>query len=178
MIGVFLDNNIWDLLFVNQLDLAVELPRDHFRVAVTREAEFEIEALEGRSPELKAFIDATIARYEIPTDAYFGFAEATSSQEEHRVAGWGFGRWMSNRERDFFETQRARRNQKMRPTKLYKHEADISLAARSFESVVVIRDRSGALRDASSQGGKVVFLAESDLKKQTLRQLIEKAAGV
>jgi hypothetical protein len=30
MIGVFLDNNIWDLLFEQKLDLAVELPREAF----------------------------------------------------------------------------------------------------------------------------------------------------
>ena len=53
MIDGFLDGNVWDLLFERSLDLSIELPRDKFRISITREAEFEIDALDTRRPELK-----------------------------------------------------------------------------------------------------------------------------
>jgi hypothetical protein len=59
---------------------------------------------------------------------------------------------------------------------LYAHEADISLAARSFDCVVVTRDNSSAFKDAHAQGGKNVFLKELNPMSSTLRELVEAEA--
>jgi hypothetical protein len=61
-------------------------------------------------------------------------------------------------------------------TKLYPNEADISLAARSFHSVVLTFDnKKGPLRDAYEQGGKVIFLTDFDESRMLLRDFIKRA---
>jgi hypothetical protein len=84
------------------------------------------------------------------------------------------GRWAHPDEIAFFASQRA--PQVERPTKLQKHEADISLAARSFHSVVLTLDkRSTALKAAYDQGGKVVWLNGFDASGLTLADYIRNA---
>ena len=39
---VFIDHNVWDFLFVHQIDLLAEFPTERSALAITREAEFEI----------------------------------------------------------------------------------------------------------------------------------------
>ncbi len=62
-------------------------------------------------------------------------------------------------------------------TKLYKNEADISLAARAFATscVVLTCDRKpGPLRDAYEQGGSVIYLNDFATSGLSLRDYIEK----
>src|SRR5215208_7837702 len=90
-IPVFIDNNVWDFVFEKSLDLCAELPRDQFSIYITREGELEIE---GVGPELKAFIEDTIARCGVQTDALFGFDEDGTPPEKRRYRGFGEGgRW-------------------------------------------------------------------------------------
>ena len=77
VISVYVDNNVWDFLFERRIDLAVELPRDEFCLCLTREAEFEIPPIPPEKAELKAFIEATIAKCGIQTDTYFGFNDSS-----------------------------------------------------------------------------------------------------
>jgi hypothetical protein len=59
---------------------------------------------------------------------------------------------------------------------LYPKEADISLAARSFHSVVLTFDKKkGPLKDAYDQGGTVVFLTDFDKSGMSLRDFIKRA---
>ncbi|MGL6461812.1 hypothetical protein ACSZNG_23455, partial [Aeromonas hydrophila] len=44
-ISVFIDNNVWDLLFKHKIDIGQMLPRPYFRLSITREATFEVEPL-------------------------------------------------------------------------------------------------------------------------------------
>lgn len=170
MISVYLDNNVWDFLFARRLDLALELPRDEFCICLTREAEFEIPPI--KSDELKAFINATIQNCVIQTDAFFGFNDDSLPQSEQRVRGWGIGRWASREELAFINQQRTPLGKK-RKTKLYNDEADISLAARSFHSVVLSFDaKSGPINDAYKQGGNVVFLTDFDQSKMSLADFV------
>jgi hypothetical protein len=53
-INVYIDNNVWNFLFDRELDLAIELPRDEYRLFLTREAEFEIPPIPAEKAELKA----------------------------------------------------------------------------------------------------------------------------
>jgi hypothetical protein len=175
VISVYVDNNVWDFLFERRIDLAVELPRDEFCLCLTREAEFEIPPIPPEKAELKAFIEATIAKCGIQADTYFGFNDASLPPEEQRVGGWGHGRWASKEEFAFIAQQRtALKGNKKRPTKLYAGEADISLAARSLHSLVLSLDaKAGPINAAYRQGGKVVFLTDFDRKGLSLRDFID-----
>jgi hypothetical protein len=156
IIGVYIDNNVWDFLFERRLDLAVELPRDEFCLCLTREAEFEIPPIPQEKAELKAFIEATIAKCGIRTDSFFGFYDTSLPPDEQRVGGFDVGRWASPEEIAFIAQQRtALKDSEKRPTKLYPGEADISLAARSLHSVVLSLDaKAGPINAAYRQGGR------------------------
>jgi hypothetical protein len=174
-IGVYIDNNVWDFLFSRNLDLSIELPREDFCVCLTREAEFEIPPIPSEA--LKAFIDVTINKCVIRTDSFFGFNDETLPQSEQRVAGFDVGRWAAPDEIAFISQQRAQlRPSKKRKSKLYKDEADISLAARSFHSVVLSLDaKTGPINDAYKQGGRVVFLADFDSSCMLLAAYVKAA---
>lgn len=175
-ISVYIDNNIWDFLFERKIDLATALPREEFCICITREAEFEIPPI--RNHELKIFIETTIEKCKIPVDMFFGFRDETLSQSEQRTGGFDAGRFASSEEIAFMTQQRTplkERHKKKNPkTGLYKDEADISIAARSFHSVVLSRDsKPGPINDAYKQGGQVVFLNEFDRANMTLRDFIK-----
>ena len=176
LIDVFIDHNVWHLFFALQLDVIAELPRDEFRICITREAEFEIAATGAARPALKAYIDNAIARCGITTNSYFGFYCESVPQDEQRVGGWNVGRWASTRELEFIGQQKRWLRQGKRKTKLYANEADISLAARSLVSIVLTCDkRPGPLRDAYDQGGRVIYLNDFETSGLSLRAYIKAA---
>jgi hypothetical protein len=162
VINIYIDNNIWDFLFARQIDLADALPSNRFCLYIPREVEFEVRAIPTVLPEkaeLKAFIEATIAKCDIRTDTLFGFNDDSLPPDEQRVGGFDRGRWASSEEMAFRAQQALNTARKKRPSKLHPDEADISLAACAFHSVVLsLDDKPGPIRDASAQGGKVVFL--------------------
>jgi hypothetical protein len=178
MIDVYLDHNVWHFLFERRLDLEVELPREEFCIYLTREAEFEIRSVPEEEVLLKAFIYDTIAKCRIRTDLLFGFADESLPLDEQRVGGFDQGRWVRPKEADFIlDQRRIRLKGAKRPTKLKKNEADISVAARSFYSIVLSLDgKPGPIKDAYRQGGKVVFLTDFDKSRMSLRDFI-KATG-
>lgn len=145
-LSVYLDNNVWDFLYDHRIDLADALPRDRFRLAITREAEFEIPLIPASKAGLKNFIADTIARCTIRTDSLFGFYDETLPDNEQRYGGFDFGRWASQEELDLLAQQRLPLNPIKRKTGLYKDEADRALALRAIHSVVLSldekRDRS------------------------------------
>lgn len=177
-IGVYIDNNVWDFLFERKMDLTIELPRDEFVVCITREAEFEISPLETIKPELFSFIQLTIERCQTKSDAFFGFNDESLPLAEQRVTGFDQGRFISPEEQEFMVMQRtplkpshSKLNTK---TKLYKDEADISLAARAFHSVVLSLDgKKGPINTAYQQGGRVVFLKDYDAQGMSLANYIK-----
>src|SRR5665213_1147525 len=150
--GVFIDANVWNFLFDRKLDLAAELPSEEWVIMHTREAEFEIPV---GNPELDTFIKSAMEHCNVRTDSFFGFADETKPAAEQRYGGFDIGRFAHPDEIAFLASQRA--SQVERPTKLQKHEADISLAARSLHSVVLTLDqRSAPLKAARAQAGTVV----------------------
>jgi hypothetical protein len=178
-ISVYIDNNVWDFLFKSKIDLSVALPSEEFCICITREAEFEIPPIQNTKPELKEFIETTIKKCNILTDSFFGFYEETFSQSEQRVGGLDIGRFASREEIVFMDQQRTplklRHQKKNSKTKLYKDEADISLAARSFHSVVLsFDDKNGPINDAYKQGGKVIFLTNFEQSNLSLSDFIKK----
>ncbi|WP_374556047.1 hypothetical protein [Aquitalea pelogenes] len=176
-ISIYIDNNVWDFLYERKLDLAAELPCEKFCICITREAEFEIPPIVNKNPELKRFIDDSIEKCLVKVDSFFGFYNESLPQNEQRVSGFNIGRFASQEEINFMIQQRIPlkkkhiiKNQK---TKLYKEEADISIAARSFHSVVLSLDaKKGPINDAYRQGGKVVFLTDFDSSGMALSEFI------
>lgn len=175
--SVYLDNNVWDFLFERKIDLSVALPRPDFCVCITREAEFEIPPIPPDKAELKAFIENTIAKCSVRVDSLFGFYDDSLPPEEQRVGGFDVGRWAGAEEIAFINQQKMPVGTLIKNPKtgLYKHEADISLAARSFHSVVLSNDKSGPINKAYQQGGKVVYLTNFDYSGMSLGDFIKAA---
>jgi hypothetical protein len=42
VIAVYIDHNVWGYLLEHKIDLADALPKDEFRLGITREANFEV----------------------------------------------------------------------------------------------------------------------------------------
>lgn len=161
-VSIYIDNNVWDLLFEKKIDLSVELPREEFCLCLTREAEFEIPPIPDEKAELKKFIYDTIEKCSIETRPYFGFLDERHPISERRVAGFDKGFLADITETQFIEQQKTRLSEhKKESTKLYKNEADISVAARSFVAVVITLDKKkGPINDAYKQGGAIIYLHE------------------
>ena len=114
--------------------------------------EFEIPQMPERK---RTFVEATIAKCNIGTDAFFGFFDNSRPPDEQRVQGFGQGQWRANGNWISFPGEPKCRRA---PNKAHKHEADVSLAARSFHSVVLTLDtKRGPLKRAFRQGGKAFF---------------------
>ncbi len=130
---------------------------------MTREAEFEIPPIPAEKIELKRFIETTIAKC-VQTVSLFGFYDETLPENEQRYGGFDVGRFASDAELDFLNQQRKSiSDRKREKTKLFRNEADVSVAARSFESVVLTLDaKKGPINTAYEQGGLVVFLKDFD----------------
>ena len=174
-ISLFLDSNIWNFLYDRKLDLSVELPSTEFTLYITREAEFEFPTNENMK-EQKQFIEETIHKHPIHTDAYFSFFNETYPMDKQRGAGFDQGRFISQDELSFIRSQSLKnRTGADRPTGLHKHEADVSLAARSFHHIVLTNDKNSTpIKDALKEGGKIIFLNDFDNSGLSLREFIMK----
>ena len=171
-IPIFIDNNCWDLFFELKLDLNLELPRNEFHIAITREAEFEIKAIPENKSELKNYITNTLSNHRITTDSLFGFYTEGVPQNEQRYSGFNQGRFSSSEENAFC-VQQNHKIGKLRNSKLYANEADIAIAARSTRYIILTLDKkAGPIRDAAKQGGKVVFLTDFREGTMSLREFI------
>ncbi|MGP8259822.1 MAG: hypothetical protein ACLQM6_07705 [Acidobacteriaceae bacterium] len=177
-IAITLDNNVWDFLFINGLDLASELPLDRFVISITREVEIETSAIPVNPSKtaLKDYIARTIVNSNIRTTSVFGFA--TAGPKPQRVGGFGQGTWQSRTETEFYA---AIKDQYLigRPEKnsqLTGNEADAAVAAKSFSSIVLtceLPKKPGPLRFAAEHGGKILYLANFDPSKLTLQAYVE-----
>lgn len=179
-ISVFIDNNIWDWLFKHELDLSAELPTSEFALGITSEAEFEIRAIEERKPELWARIKQAQRDAGVVTDTLFGFEDPQFEVEDQRVGGWESGRWISDEEQALLASLHKRRpvaqGEPKRTTRLFRNEADLSLASRSCHSVVLTLDKKpGALKDAYELGGMILFLNDINPLTHRLSDLVRGA---
>lgn len=158
---VYLDNNVWDFLFKRDIDVCRELPANEFEICITREAEFEIDAIPPEKEELRAFIAEALQRC-VEAKVRFGFHDDRHSEADQRVGGFDVGGLVSVAEHEFHARHRSRQGSKKKDsTRLYGNEADLALAAASFDAVVLTLDKKpGPLREAHDAGGQVVFLNE------------------
>jgi hypothetical protein len=161
-IEVYVDNNIWDLLFKFQddFDLATELPRNEFKISIIPEVEFEEDCIKDSNK--KAFISETIAKCNIKTDFTFGFSDP-KHLDRQSVTGFGDkpARWESCEERDFKKQHPVKTHTKQRPSGRHKDEGDRALAARAWRGVILTcegPDKTGPLKAAFGRGGKIIHL--------------------
>lgn len=174
-ISVLIDNNVWDLLFKHKIDIGQELPRPYFGLSITGEANFEIEPLSSKKPELYDFIMKSIDSSQIEEDCFFGFYDETLPPEKQRNGGFGSGRFISQEESDYLAALNEKINRKSvrKSTGLFKNEADVSIAARSVNSIVLTLDvQHGPLKKAMDMGGKVISLKQFDPSGESLKEYI------
>lgn len=176
-IAVALDNNVWNFLFDRRLNLASELPSDDFAIFIPREVEIETEAIPLKESKvaLKEFIARTIAECGIKTHWVFGFGGEGSGPQ--RVGGFGQGTWQGKTESEFYAAinQRFLLGQPEMGSQLTRNEGDAAVAAKSFSSIVLTcesRKVNGPLRFAADHGGAVLYLADFDPRKETLKEFI------
>lgn len=176
-IKLFIDNNAWDIFFDYKIDLSKELPSSDFDLYITREAEFEIQPM----PKDKLlYVQEAIAKARIETDIFFGFRNENHPLDEQRAGGFGDkfnpsikgGRFISKAESQTIKEESHLIGAKKRITHLYKHEADISLAARANHAVILTCDNKGALKRARDNTKRVVDLKKWDNTK-TLSEFIK-----
>ncbi|HHQ4779536.1 TPA: hypothetical protein ACSP0C_003292 [Aeromonas veronii] len=174
-ISVFIDNNVWNLLFEHKIDISQELPRPDFGLSITREATFEIEPLRTKKPELYDFIMNSIDSSQIEEDCFFGFYDETLPPEKQRNGGFGCGRFISQEESDYLVSlnENINRNSVRKATGLFKNEADVSVTIRSIHSIVLTLDvKPGPLRKAMDCGMKVISLEQFDPSGESLKEYI------
>lgn len=164
-ISVYIDNNVWDVIFKHNIDLSKELPNNEFSLAITKEAVFEIDSIPH--PDLKEFARDQIQKCRIKVDALFGFYDESLPSDQQRFAGFGSdddpesgGRLLSEEEAEVFLAEAPKEHDTPRPLRrsgLYKHEADISLAARATHSIVLTCNIKQALkRSHAKEGSRVI----------------------
>lgn len=154
MLSIFVDNNAWDILFERNVDLGEALPKSEYRLAITREAEFEINMLPD---EKLAYVRGNITSGEVRTDIYFGFSDGSPPGSPQRVGCFGEGRFISSAESAVLAAESGRVGSTQRPTGLYKNEADVSLAARSVHSILLTCDKKGILGRVEEKYGATVI---------------------
>lgn len=176
-IELFIDNNVWDIFFDNEIDLSKELPNSDFNLLITREAEFEIQPM---PKEKKLFVQKAITQVNIVTDRILGFSDKNFPQDEQRIGGFGDkfnlsingGRFIREVELQTIKEENHLIGTKNLKTHLYKHEADIAIAARANHSFVLTCDNKRALKRARKKTDKVIDLKKWD-NTNTLSEFIK-----
>lgn len=162
---VYIDNNVWDLAYKYKINLTSCFPIHKFALAISKHGRFEIDQIPDneKNDALKRYIFSSLDSYveEIHT---FGFKNAHYSDHEQRVSGFGigvFGSDLESKERKRLNKIYGGKEKRKPELTLYKQEADIELGALSMKSYVITLDKkSGPLKNASENGGKVIFLNE------------------
>ena len=184
MVRVFIDNNVWDLFYQFALDLNSELPTKEFDLLITREAEFEIK---GMPEEKKKYVVYQLNNRNIKTDKIFGFSRYGIPPSEQRFSGFSTyankivgGRFITDDELKLIKEERNALGSKKK-NGLYNNEADIAIASRSLNSIVLTCDNKKVLRRAKNRKGSMVInLIEFDNTipiKQVISEFMKKKDG-
>lgn len=153
-ITLFIDNNAWDIFFEKKLNIKEELGAA-FELFITREAELEIDPMPN---ELKSYVNEMISSAEVKTDLIFGFRDDNKPRDKQSVGGFGDrfnpsvrgGRFISLEESEILKKENHLIGNLKEKTSLYKNEADIALAARATNNVILTCDGKKALKRANN----------------------------
>lgn len=175
---VYIDSNIFNFIYENEIDLSKEFPADQFELRIVGEQDLEKRAIPEGKQWLKDFIEKSIASWGIKTDRLFGFHDPRHSDEDQRVGGFGDlmgggGRYASLEEVEFIDEQR-KDGELKKKSGLYPDETDISLGARAVggSTVVTLDAKKGPLRTAKDRGAHVVFLTDFLESGKSLRDFV------
>jgi hypothetical protein len=178
-ITVFIDSCAWNLLFEHKINLAEEFPFDHIELAMTKEVQsFEIDAIPETKIELKAFILEQIKIANIREDSFFGFSSYDDPPDhKYRVGGFDEGRFASIEELALIEKFQFSKT-KLMGSALYKDEGDASLAVRAASGSIVLTAenpmKSGPLREATLEGGKIINIQDFNADQESFRDFVFK----
>lgn len=181
MIDIFLDNNVFDFLYEQNIDILNEFPKNQFRICISKEIKFETEPI--KDLQKQRFIQDLLEN--ISLVPFFGFFNKQHSIDKQRGGGWDEGIWSDVEN----ETYRAQLNQKFLKLKknpkhdLYTNETDIDLAVRSIKNIVLTFDakkqekntKKGPLNDAFDKNYKVVFLTDIDVRNDSLVNFVKRS---
>lgn len=175
MIDIYLDNNVFDYLYENNIDILKEFPNNKFSLKITKEISFEVEAITNLDKQ--NFIK-NLSYIEICP--IFGFNDNNHSFNKQRNGDFDIGGFSSVKQYKYKEELKNKflKLKKNPKHDLYKEEADIDLAVRSVEYIVLTLDekrkkKKGPLNDAHEKGYNVVFLTDFDLKKESLNNFVK-----
>jgi hypothetical protein len=162
-VRVFLDNNMWNYLADNEIDLLHYFPSNSYELFITTHGKYEILQLVTEDKQYVKEFALEALKSIVREDAIFGFYSDLFPKEYQRASGFGVGRWFDKSESlvkseliSKYGTSKKRKESQI----LFKEEADIELAARSKNSPVITFDanKSGPLLYALNQGWQVVSL--------------------
>jgi hypothetical protein len=166
---VFLDNNLWDYLAENQVNLLQYVPESKYELCVTTHGKYEI-FQPFRKEKIYVQEYALNALQAIVTeDSVFGFYNSLFPCEYQRSSGFGSGRFSDKNE----ETARKRiydkhgtQKQRKKSQILFQEEADIELAVRSINHPVVTFDakKKGLCTMHIMKVKKLFFLIKNEAK--------------
>ena len=160
---IFLDNNFWDYLADNNVDLLHYFPKNLYELFITTHGKYEIIQLCRNDKQyVKEYALNTLGAI-VKEDAVFGFHSDLFPVEYQRASGFGSGRFAEKRENTIRAEIFAKYglHEKRKETQiLFKQEADIELAVRSIDHPVITFDthKKGPLLYALENGWKVIPL--------------------
>ena len=173
---VYIDSNIWNDLFNEQINIRDIFPIDNFDIHINRYLELEIEQTPESKKELNAFIAESLENWHVKSNIDCGFYNSALSPEHQRNKFIG-GTPPSIHTVEFKKKIQERYPQKTKrrgQNILFPNEADLSLAGISKLYHVITNDsKPGPLTYAKELGGKVIILRE--LEGETVRARLEKA---
>lgn len=158
MIGIYLDNNVWDYLYKESIDLSKYFPKEKYNLLISKHGRFEIDQIPDSESTigLKDFVRDHLSSY-ISERHTFGFHDPNFPDSEQRVSGFGVGVFTSTEENEerkrlkiLYSSQEKRKPEMI----LCKEEADIELGALSMNSFVLTFDKkAGPLKNSYENGG-------------------------
>lgn len=174
---VYIDNNVWDFAYKNNVDLITYFPKDKFTLAISKLGRFEITQMPDNlyTVGLKEYMFSSLVS-DIEEVHTFGFIDPRYTDDEQRSSGFGVGYFSSNienNERERLNSLFGGQGKRKSTLILNKQEADIELGALSVRNYVLTLDKkSGPLKSVSQNGGKVIFLNElSSLLEPSVLQI-------
>lgn len=173
---IYFDTNFFDYLFENQVQLEEYFPASHFELFVTKHCKFEFDQLPESEP-LKLYFKQLIGSV-IEIYSHFGYRDPSLPENEQRLDGFGAGRFASSAQQKFTQKLKGKYGsgeKRKRSLILYKQEADIELASRSLDAVVVTFDaKDGPLVEAKRLGGKIVILNRTVANQMPVDEFMSK----
>jgi len=95
--NVFIDNNVWNYFFENQIQIDLYFPKEEFKLFITQQGEYEVEQMPDSCAGLKKYVKDCLKIY-VTVERIFGFYNPSLPADQQRVAGFDQGRFSSDRE--------------------------------------------------------------------------------